>query len=50
MKFFDVEHSEFEPLINANIKSDETEGFGSGYGKQDFAQKFAKSNTEDWDI
>jgi replicative DNA helicase len=50
MKFFDVEHSEFEPLINANIKSDETEGFGSGYGKQDFAQKFAKSNTKDWDI
>jgi hypothetical protein len=48
MKFYDVAHSEFDPLINANIKEDEDSGFGSGYGKTDFTAKFGSSKTADW--
>lgn len=48
MKFYDVAHSEFDPLINANIKEDEDSGFGSGYGKKDFTAKFGSSKTADW--
>jgi hypothetical protein len=50
MKFFDVDSSESEDLMDANINKKETDGFGSGYGK-DLKSKFnTKRDTSDWSV
>lgn len=50
MKFYDVDSSESEDLMDANINKKETDGFGSGYGK-DMKSKFnTKRDTSDWSV
>jgi len=48
MKFYDVKKEEFEELSQAATTKEE--GFGSGYGKRDFAKKFGGGGTDDWNF
>ena len=51
MKFYDIDSSVSEDLMDANIKKGEHDGFGSGYGAKDFTAKFGnKRDTSDWNI
>jgi hypothetical protein len=51
MKFYDIDSSVSEDLMDANIKKGEHDGFGSGYGAKDFTAKFGnKRDTSDWSI
>jgi hypothetical protein len=51
MKFYDIDSSVSEDLMDANIKKSESDGFGSGYGAKDFTAKFgSKKDTSDWNI
>ena len=48
MKFYDVKKEEFEELSEAATTKEE--GFGSGYGKKDFAKKFGSKDASDWNF
>jgi len=51
MKFYDIDSSVSEDLMDANIKKGKDDGFGSGYGAKDFTAKFGnKRDTSDWNI
>jgi replicative DNA helicase len=51
MKFYDIDSSVSEDLMDANIQKGEGDGYGSGYGAKDFTAKFGKKrDTSDWNI
>ena len=49
MKFYDIDTKLSEDLMDSNIKKDDKDGYGAGYGEKEFNSKFGnKKDTSDW--